>query len=183
MGTKQMQSKLKTGDNAPDFTFDTPWEGGLKFYQVADGMPSVIIFLRYKGCPVCQLQMVDLRRDIDILKSRGAQVFVILQSSPYTVDSWTNKEDWPFLIICDPEGSIYQLYHVSTGNPIRLIHPAVLATGIKARFRGFKHGKFEGKETQLPAAFVIDRSKTICFAHYGKNATDVPKPAVLASYI
>ena len=64
-----------------------------------------------------------------------------------------------------------------------MIHPAVLVAGIKAAFRGFRHGKFEGKETQLPAAFVIDPNKTINFVHYGKNATDVPKPATLASHI
>ena len=54
---------------------------------------------------------------------------------------------------------------------------------IKATCKGFKHGKFEGKETQLPAAFVVNAMKVINYAYYGKHVSDVPSPETLAANI
>ncbi len=54
---------------------------------------------------------------------------------------------------------------------------------MKATTKGFFHKKFEGKETQLPAAFVLKADKTISFSYYGTNISDVPKPVVLAENI
>ena len=44
------------------------------------------------------------------------------------------------------------------------MNPRGLITAIQATFKGHLHGKFEGRETQLPATFVIDADKknSIC---------------------
>ncbi|HBG29515.1 MAG TPA: hypothetical protein DDW98_02630, partial [Gammaproteobacteria bacterium] len=47
--------------------------------------------------------------------------------------------------------------------------------------QGYGHGAFEGRETQQPAAFVIDGNGQIRQAHYGRNITDLPDPNVLLS--
>ena len=57
------------------------------------------------------------------------------------------------------------------------LHPAGLIKAIKAISRGFRHGKFEGKETQLPAAFTMTADKIIKYAHYGENIGDIPSLA------
>ena len=36
------------------------------------------------------------------------------------------------------------------------------------------HGKFEGKETQLPAAFAMTADKIIKYAHYEKISATCP---------
>lgn len=175
--------KLKVGDKAPDFRFETPWESGLEFYEAVGEKPSILVFLRYYGCPVCQMEMANLRREIHLFKQKRAQTFLILQSSPATIASLADKEDWPFTIICDPQSKVFQLYHVEPGGIFKLMHPAGLLAAIKATFQGFRHGKFEGKETQLPAAFVMAPDNAIKFVRYGKNITDVPTPATLAANI
>ena len=178
-----MHAKLNVGDKAPNFKFETPWERGSGFYKAAGENPAVLVFLRYHGCPVCQMEMAKLKRDIDLIKKKGARVFVILQSSPATVAAITNEKVWPFTIVCDPQGDVFQLYDVKPGGVIKYLHPAGLIAAIKATLQGFKHGKFEGKETQLPAAFVVAADKVIKYAHYGKNISDVPSPATLAANI
>jgi peroxiredoxin len=175
--------RLKEGDNASDFQFDTPWEKGLGFHTISTGKSSVLIFLRYLGCPICQMDMASFKREINLIKQKGAQLFVLLQSSAATVAGLTNKEDWPFTLICDPQGVIFQQYRVAAGGIINYLHPAGLIAAINATLKGYWHGKFEGKETQLPAVFIVTPDKMIQYAYYGENISDIPKPAVIASHI
>jgi peroxiredoxin len=179
----KMGIKIRVGDNAPDFQFETPWKGGEGFYNAAGGKPAVLVFLRYLGCPICQIDMANLKREIDLIEQKGAVLFVILQSPPATVASASKKEDWPFTIICDPRGKLFQLYHVEPGGIIKYLHPAGLIEAIKATLQGYKHGKFEGHETQLPAVFIVAPDKTIKFAHYGEHIGDIPSTAAMAENI
>jgi len=175
-----MNSKLTIAKKAPDFRFKTPWDDEVNFYDAVGNGPAVLIFLRYYGCPVCQMEMAKIKKGIDLVSKKGGRVFVVLQSAPETLASLIKKNDFPFTIICDPQGRIFQLYGAEAGGIIKYLHPAGLIAAIKATFRGFLHGKFEGKETQLPAAFAMTADKIIKYAHYGENISDTP---VLAKMI
>ena len=175
--------QLQVGDKAHDFDFETPWSARQNFYETSGNNPAVLVFLRYQGCPVCQMEMANLKRDVGLFTQKEARVFVFLQSTPEIVSSATNKEDWPFFMVCDPQGAIFQQYAVEPGGIFRYLNPAGLIGAIKATFKGFKHGKFEGKETQLPAAFAVNAKKVISYAYYGKHVSDVPSPETLASNI
>ncbi len=176
-------TRFKDGDKAPDFQFDTPWEKGLGFHNISTGKSSVLIFLRYLGCPISQMDMTSFKREIDLIEQKGARLFVILQSSAATVAGLTNKEDWPFTIICDPQGIIFQQYRVAAGGIIKYLYPAGLIAAINATLKGYRHGKFEGKETQLPAVFIVTPDRMIKYAYYGENISDVPTPTIIASHI
>ncbi len=178
-----MSMKLKVGDTAPDFQFETPWEGRRYFFEATGGKPAVLVFLRYLGCPICQNDMANLKREIDLIEKKGAALFVVLQSAPATVAAATKKEDWPFTIICDPEGELFRLYRVEHGSILKYLHPAGLITAIMATFKGYRHGKFEGHETQLPAVFITAPDKTIQFAHYGEHISDIPSTARLSANV
>jgi peroxiredoxin len=178
-----MDSKLNIGDKAPDFRFETPWEKGLDFNKEAGDKPAVLVFLRYLGCPVCQIDMANLKNEIKHINKKGAKLFVVLQSAPETVSSVTSREDWPFTIITDPKGELFQLYRVRPGGIIKYLHPAGLIAAISATLKGYRHGKFEGHETQLPAVFILDGGKNIKFAHYGEYIGDIPSPAAMAAHL
>jgi hypothetical protein len=49
--------------------------------------------------------------------------------------------------------------------------------------QGYRHGKFEGHETQLPAVFIVGKDSMIKFAHYGRHLSDIPAPAAVAANI
>jgi len=178
-----MNQKLKPRDNAPDFRFDSPWKSGQTFYQTVADKPAAVVFLRYFGCPVCRMEMAAMKKKIELFNQKGAKVFVVLQSSPATIAPLSKQEDWPFTIVCDPAAEIFKQYHVEPGGFFKYLHPAGLIAAIKATFQGFMHGKFEGRETQLPAAFVVAADKTITFSYYGKNISDTPPPETLAAKI
>jgi thioredoxin-dependent peroxiredoxin len=172
-----MNSKLMIAKKAPDFQFKTPWSDETNYYKAVGSHPAVLIFLRYYGCPVCQMEMVKIKQQIDLVNKIGGRVFVVLQSAPETLACLTKEEDWPFTIISDPQGKVFQLYGVEAGGIIKYLHPAGLIGAIKAISRGFRHGKFEGKETQLPAAFAMTADKLIKYGYYGENIGDVPSLA------
>lgn len=178
-----MKVRLNAGNKAPDFSFNTPWENNLSFYKEAGDKTAILFFMRYYGCPVCQMEMSDIRRGMDILKQKGAKVFVVLQSPLSTLTSLLRKEDWPFTIISDPKGDIFHLYHVEPGGIFKYLHPAGLVAAIKAVSQGFKHGKFEGKETQTPAVFTVSSDRNVTFAYYGKNVGDIPSLAEVADHV
>ncbi len=43
----------------------------------------------------------------------------------------------------------------------------------KAMAAGFSHGRYEGDELQLPAAFILSPDLTVTYAHYAKVIDDV----------
>lgn len=169
-----MNSKLTIGNRALDFKFNTPWDDDVDFYDVVGNNPAVLIFMRYYGCPVCQMEMAKIKQEINSAEKKRARVFVILQSAPEIIASLIKEDDFPFTIICDPQGKIFRLYGVEAGGLIKYLHPSGLIAAIKAVSKGFMHGKFEGKETQLPAAFAMAADKVINYAHHGKNISDMP---------
>jgi len=179
-----MTKKLNEGSVAPNFSFLTPWaEEKNDFYNLAKGKTKVILFLRYYGCLICQLDIKTLRDQIALFKEKNIEVFLVIQSSRETISNNTHVEDWPFHIVCDPESSIYKKYLVNAGNIIQFMHPAGLLKLIKALSKGHKHGKFEGKETQLPAVFGINSKNEIIYAHYGKHISDIPNNSTIINSI
>jgi peroxiredoxin len=178
-----MYSKLALGNKAPDFKFKIAWDDEFNFYDAVGNNPAVLIFLRYYGCPVCQMEMAKIKQEIDLARKKGGRVFIVLQSTPETIASLIKRDSFPFTIICDPQGKVFQLYGVEAGGIIKYLHPAGLIAAIKATFRGFLHGKFEGKETQLPAAFAMTADKIIKYAHYGENISDMPSLAKIMKSI
>ena len=129
------------------------------------------------------MEMATLKREIELFHRKGAKVFVFLQSSPETLLPLLEEGDWPFEIVCDPKGKIFQLYAVEPGGILKYLHPAGLVAAFKALSRGFGHKKFEGKETQLPAAFIIKADMIVKYAYYGKNIGDIPRPSALAGFL
>ncbi len=182
-GNRILFAKITAGDNAPNFRFDTPWKSSQDFYHTAQHRYAILVFLRYHGCPVCQMEMANFKHEIELFRQKGARVFVFLQSSTATLLPLLNEGDWPFDIVCDPEGKIFQLYAVEPGGLLKYLHPAGLMAAARAMRRGYFHKKFEGRETQLPAAFVIKPDRVVKFSYYGKTIGDVPEPSTLAGYL
>ena len=178
-----MKSKLNIGNKARDFKFTTPWNEDVSFHDAVDNNPAVLIFLRYYGCPVCQMEMARIKQEIDFIRKKDGKVFVVLQSTPETIASMIDEDEFPFTIISDPQGKIFQLYAVESGGIVRYLHPAGMIAATKAICRGFKHGKFEGNETQLPAAFAMTGDKLIKYAHYGRYISDMPTLGIMINSI
>ena len=167
-------NRVQEGKEATDFTYASPWKEENTLFEQID-KPTFLIFLRYYGCTVCQLDIQNLIANYDKIEKAGAKVMLVLQSDPSLMREQVSKSDIPFEIVCDTKQKIYKQYSVSPALSMEKMASldAVKKIG-EARGKGFTHGKYEGNELQLPALFLIDQDKKVKKVHYAKDISDMP---------
>ena len=172
-------AKVKKGEKATDFTFNTDNMTGLKLSEVVKNADKTILhFLRYYGCRICQLDIRDYVKLHDEIKSKNAQLYIVLQSKPQTIKNATTEERFPFDIICDPDQELYKLYDIGsmTDETVRDEEKMAIARA-RIQASGLVHGEYEGNEQQLPALLIIDKDMNVLYDKYSDNLTDMPSPA------
>ena len=174
-----MRKRLAPGMAVPDFRYDTIDKRAVDFRPNTNGQRGALFFLRYVGCPVCQLKLAQLTKDHDLFHGAGLRVFAVLQSNPSTVAEALSGRQLPFTIICDPDGEIFERFGVAPGNLLTYLAPSALRESRRASREGFRHGKREGNEMQLPAVFVTTEKGLIEYAYYGATIADVPSAKVI----
>ena len=86
-----------------------------------------------------------------------------------------------FAAVADPTAGLYDAFGAAT-SVAGFVHPRSLLALGRALAAGRRHGRFEGRELQMPADFVLDRAGRIALAHYGRNVDDhASAPALLAA--
>ena len=168
---------FQTGEKLDNFEFDTPFKPGLRMKDAAERVNgrTALLFLRYFGCTLCQLDIHRLAAGYEEVAATGGQVLVVLQSRPQTIAAQVKPEDLPFDIICDPEGKLYEKYGIAPAESMEaMVDPHTMEKIQEAQEEGLQHGEYEGNELQLPAVAVVERDLTVTYAHYGTSAGDVP---------
>lgn len=175
-------SRMKVGDQMPDFSFCTPFRSDRKLSQAVKAKKTAIVFLRYYGCTLCQYDIHKYAAGYDNIKKAGGEIMVVLQSDPKKLAAdLVTEAALPFELICDPKQKLYRLLSIEAAKSKRkLAGPGTVIKMVKAAASGHKHGRYEGDELQLPAVFVIDRDLKVTYVHYGKTADDVPDIEKLA---
>lgn len=167
-------NRYREGDTLAPFSYDTPWQSG-KSFAVSPSRRTVLVFLRYYGCPLCQLDLRSILLHYSEFQKQNADVIVVIQSSPATLASQLSQESVPLDIACDPDGKLYSLFHVEPALTMEdMLSPGALSKISRARQAGLTHGIYEGTELQLPAVFIADDRATVQYAHYAKELGDMP---------
>ena len=109
-----MENKLISfGDKAIDFTYQTPYgKTSTLEEKVQKADKTFLIFLRYHGCTICQLDIRAYRENYQKFLDKDAQILLVLQSAPATIAESITEEELRFEVACDPEGKLYNLYQV-----------------------------------------------------------------------
>lgn len=177
---------LEAGMEMPDFTYDTPFASNLSFKNETAGKPTVLLFHRYYTCVLCAAALQELTAAYETITAAGAQVKVVMQSTPESVNASMGGENaFPFDIICDPNRELYERFNVFTadtmfdlpGDNIQAILPM-----IGSMFSGDGASQpTEGAQDQVPSWFAIDGEGKILHAHYGSSLFDVPSAEEMVS--
>lgn len=174
--------RICPGDRLEDFAYRTPWGEG----RLSDngGKATILLFLRYYGCTICQLDMQRMKQEYEKIQAAGGRALVVLQSDPAVIREQTDRDYYPFDIVCDSEQALFRRYHVSPALSMeRMADIHVLEKIGQAQAAGLVHGKYEGDELQLPAVFLLDKDNTVLKAHYAAKAADLPDVDQLASWL
>ena len=132
----------------------------------------LLSFFRYASCPFCNLRIQELIKHYSLFQEKELRILAFFQSPKESILEYvTSKQEVPFDIIADPTRKIYDLYGVYSsrwGYIKGLLH---VRTFNKARRKGFRLGRMEGKTALIPADFLINNLKII-EAFYGKDISD-----------
>ncbi len=155
---------LKEGDEAPLFKLDSYNAGSI---ELADfrGQKIVLIFSRYFGCNICQLDLKELVNRKEEIQGKGAKILYITQSGEKVAKEFIEKENIDFPVIPSSKEDLYKDYGLG-------LMTAGAFTKVRAKMKeatklGIEHGEYEGWEKQGPGQFVINEDGKIIHAKKG----------------
>lgn len=171
---------IEKGTKLTDFSFDTPFESGVKLSEKVKGAnKTVLLFLRYYGCTICQLDMREYANAYADFTAKGAQLLVVLQSPPSTIQGQMKQGDLPYDIVCDPDMGLYKTFELGVApSKEKMLNPAdapkFMEKKAKIEEYGMSHGAYEGEEMQLPGYFILDADLNVLEAHRAATLLDMP---------
>ncbi|MGH7237093.1 MAG: redoxin domain-containing protein, partial [Candidatus Saccharimonadales bacterium] len=168
-----MKAKLAQGQTAPNFnTLDVL--GGTVDLAKLTSRFVLVVFLRYSGCPWCNLAIHRLSLEHPLLRKENCEIIAFIQSSPANIkhniyDRHITRP--PFPIIADYERKIYGRYGVSTSIKSVVKSITDIPFWVHAvKDHGFSQSKIDGKLVMVPAHFLISvRSGKIVMADYNSS--------------
>ena len=137
----------------------------------------LVAFMRYAGCPYCNLAIHRLSVEYPMLQQNGCDVVVFVQSTPDEIQKniyGRHKLKPPFPIIPDLTKRFYDLYGVKSSKKAFLKQFPILPFWLESVGKhGFKQGKLNGDHFLVPAMFLVDaKTQTIVEAKYGTSFYD-----------
>lgn len=161
--------RLKVGDKVPDF-----WTRDINGKQVDSKQfkgNTLIVFLRYAGCPFCSLAIHRLTHEHKLLKKNGCDVIAFIQSTEQNIEEYLlpqQPEQPTFPIIADEDQDIYQMFGVRPNAVKAARFTAKNASHwVNAVFKKrLKQASFDGSAFLVPAYFLVDKRGIIQLVNY-----------------
>src|SRR5438105_554814 len=107
----QMESKLKEGDKAPEFTATTN-EGAKVSLSDFKGKNVILYFYPRDNTPGCTKEACAFRDDFAEFKKKGAVVLGVSTDSQKAHAKFVEKYKLPFTLLADEDKSIVKAYGV-----------------------------------------------------------------------
>ena len=159
------KNKIQVGDKAPHFKIESFNEGMIDLGELIGTQKIVVIFSRYFGCPICQLDFNILLEAVPEIKEKGAKLLYITQSGEKVAKEFIEKYNVDFPIISSSKDELYAEYGLG-------LMTAGAVTKVRSKLKeatklGIGHGDYEGWEKQGPGQFVIDEQGNIIHERKG----------------
>lgn len=166
-------NRIYPGSQLEGIECKTPWRT-TNLSELVD-RPVFLLFLRYYGCTICQLDIQRLKKDYDKITNAGAKAVIVLQSKQEGIREQIEEDTFPFEIICDPEQKFYHRYCIAPAiSREKMVNLNVLKKMKEAQIAGLTHGAYEGNKLQLPAVFLVEPGLKVRHTHYGTTPADIP---------
>jgi thioredoxin-dependent peroxiredoxin len=110
-GTVLSQTKLKTGDKAPDFTAKDQ-DGKQISLSDYKGKKVILYFYPKDNTPGCTAQACNLRDNKEVLEKEGYTVLGVSTDDEASHKDFSSKYSLPFSLVADTDKSINEKYGV-----------------------------------------------------------------------
>jgi peroxiredoxin Q/BCP len=165
-----VENKIKEGDKAPLFELDSYNAGKIDLKDFIGKQKIVLIFSRYFGCNICQLDLNILLAAAPDIEKKGAKVLYITQSGEKIAKEFIEKKNISFPVIYSTKDELYANYGL--GMMTKEAASQIREKLKEATKEGIQHGEFEGWEKQGPGQFVINEDGII--VHKKEGWLDIP---------
>lgn len=150
---------IKIGEAAPDFSVQAV-DGSTVTLSDYAGDYVLVAFLRYSGCPWCNLAIHRLAVEQPLLKDSRCQIVTFIQSAPEDIETNILQRHQvvpKFPIVADPDMTVYKQYGVKPSVSRSLRHmirnvPSWLQSVYK---EGYNQTSVDGSLFLAPATFLI----------------------------
>ncbi len=157
--THQNILKLKVDDEAPDFTLVNASGDQVSLSSLLEEGKVVLTFYRGTWCPYCNLQLAQLAKVNDHIRSTGANLVAISPQTPDESFNIKQKNDLPFEVLSDVGNLVARQFTTVFRNG-----DIPVATMTALGFDFDAHYGDDSREIPVPAVFIIEKDSTISFA-------------------
>lgn len=153
----QIQTKLRLGDHAPDFTLKDISGHPHQLNTLLASAPLVLVFFRGTWCGTCRAYMRMLEHRLPRIKASGLQLVGIAHQRADIVAGYFRLEPVNYLYLLDTERRVIDSYGLSIEHPEE---EDVLKSGTS--------------HTTYPAVFILDHAGLIRWEYIGEDYGDLP---------
>ena len=105
-----VKNKIKVGDKAPLFKLDSYNAGTIDLSELIGKQKIVLIFSRYFGCPICQLDFNILLESVSEIKEKNVILLYVTQSGEEAAQEFIKKYNVDFPVIPSSKDELYADY-------------------------------------------------------------------------
>lgn len=176
--TKEVQ--LQIGDSAPQIIARDCYGAPVNLANYRD-KHVLLVFMRYSGCPFCNLAIHRLTLEYKLLAKNGCEVIAFMQSTEANVKKNIydrHKIKPPYPIVADKNNKFYNLYGVNQSAVAAARSIKEIPFWLKSVFEyGFRQTELDGNMLLVPAMFLVSPGsqpgeQTIIKAEYGQSFYD-----------
>lgn len=170
-----LDSALKVGDKAPNFTLKNALNKSVSLYNELKNGPVVLTWYRGGWCPYCNITLHALQEKLPEFKQEDATLLALTPELPDNSLSTSEKHSLEFTVLSDIENLIGKQYGVVY----------TLTDGVASIYNaGFGLNEVNGdtsNELPLAATYVIDTNGIITYAFLDADYTQRAEPSEILS--
>lgn len=155
-----MESKIRVGERAPDFTLNST---DLKPRRLSDFLTQAVVLAFFPGAftSVCTKEMCTFRDSLARLNNLKAQVVGISVNDPFSSKAFAEKNMLTFPLLCDYNREVVKLYGVELND-----------------FAGLK-----GYTAAKRSVFIIDKQGVVRYVWVSDNPAIEPNYAEVEKFL
>ncbi len=168
-----LESALKVGARAPDFTLADATGKSVRLSELLAQGPVVLTWYRGGWCPYCNIQLRAYQEALGEIRGEGAQLVALTPERPDSSLSTKEKNSLEFVVLSDVGSKVAREFGVSYRLPDSLIE------AFKGRLDLPSANGDDSWELPLGATYVIARDGTIAYAFLSADYRERAEPEAI----
>jgi len=164
---------LSVGETAPDFSLPNVFGDKISLSKILKSSIAIIKFYRGEWCPICNLDLREVQKNLPEIISFGAVLIAISPQKPDAALTLIQKNELGFEVLSDANQEVIRAYNLQF-DPGEDYH--------QRRDLSLLNG--DGSKTlPVPATFIIDSNQKIVACHVEPDYTQRMPPSEIINVL